>query len=113
MREEDEVRESIVKFLTLELEFVETMRIETTTLGFTFNLSDSLKGNDLHFSNRQFSRTLCTLIHQLDKDRDYLFNDFESVVKGIMATWCFSEGKFELLKDGKRMIEDMVNCYFK
>lgn len=115
VKEKEEIKESIIQFLTLELAFAETMGIETTTLAFTFNLGDSLKGKNLHFSNRHFTKVLYRLIDQLDQelDRDYLFHTFESLVRGIMATWCFSEGKFDLMKDGERMIRDMVESYLK
>lgn len=114
IKEKAEIKQSIIQFLTLELAFAETMGIETTTLAFTFNLGDSLKGKDLHFSNRHFTKVLYQLIDQLDQNenKEYLFNTFESLVRGIMATWCFSEGKFDLMKDGEKMIRDMVDGYF-
>lgn len=115
VKEKDDIKESIIQFLTLELAFAEEMGIETTTLAFTFNLGDSLKGKNLHFSNRHFTKVLYRLIGQLDqeKDQDYLFHTFESMVRGIMTTWCFSEGKFDLMRAGERMIRDMVESYYK
>ncbi|EFQ11946.1 transcriptional regulator, TetR family [Enterococcus faecalis TX0102] len=115
IKDKEEIKESIIQFLTLELAFAEEMGIETTTLAFTFNLGDSLKGKNLHFSNRNFTKVLYRLIDQLDQelDRDYLFHTFESLVRGIMATWCFSEGKFNLMKDGEKMIRDMLESYLK
>lgn len=109
------VIESVITFLNLELKFAELMGIELTTLAFTFNLGGSLSGENSHFLNRPFSKALSNLIAQLDpvKDKNYLFTTFESLIRGIMATWCFSGGKFDILGEGGQMIQDMVYCYLK
>lgn len=106
-------REKISHFLFLELQFAYEAGLEMTTLAYSFNMNQCLKKHNSHFSKRSFTNQLYQLIEASPNQRDgfseeVLFQLFESLVRGIMATWCFSEGAFELLETGKQMIDGVV-----
>lgn len=106
-------KQKLIDFLFLELQFANKMGVEITTLAYTFNLKESLNKNNAHFSKRILSNDLHRLIYSTDvkQSSELVFNAVESLVRGIMATWCFSEGNFDILNQGLIMIEDMVNYY--
>ncbi|WP_373756426.1 hypothetical protein [Streptococcus ferus] len=48
-----------------------------------------------------------------DVDKPFIFTALESLVRGLMATWCFSEGNFDLITDGRSAIQDLVQLYIR
>lgn len=44
---------------------------------------------------------------------DEIFYYFESLVRGIMATWCFSNNSFPMIEQGKKYIEQSVRSIYK
>lgn len=107
------IKQQLIDFLILELKFAEKMGIETTTLAYMFNLKESLKQNNAHFTKRILSKKLWLLIGsaKLNQSPQFIFDSVESLVRGIMATWCFSEGNFDILTQGSAMVTDMINYY--
>ena len=84
----------------------------------TPDLSGCVTGPADHFERRAFSQTLLELLeehqHQLPRGRTVqdAFFFFESLVQGMMATWCFTGGTTTALESGKRMIEDSVASFW-
>ncbi|TYU82736.1 TetR/AcrR family transcriptional regulator [Listeria monocytogenes] len=112
------IHDKILYFLNLELAFAKKVGLEITTLAFSFNMAESLEQNNAHFQKRTFSSILKNLIENSkiensEYSTEYVFLVFESLVRGIMATWCFSEGSFDIIQDGQRMLTDTVNAYIK
>ncbi|KRL60157.1 TetR/AcrR family transcriptional regulator [Latilactobacillus fuchuensis] len=109
------VKQQLSYFLILELQFAEKMGLEITTLAYTFNLKESMEKNNAHFSKRVFSNELHKLIELAEhkQSTQLIFDALESLVRGIMATWCFSEGNFDMLIQGSIMIEDMLDYYIQ
>lgn len=107
------IKQQLTAFLILELKFAEKMGLEITTLAYTFNLKESLEQKNAHFSKRIFSRELYKLLDSAEhtQSTQMIFDALESLVRGLMATWCFSEGKFAIVAQGMSMIEDMVTYY--
>ncbi|MFC0234460.1 TetR/AcrR family transcriptional regulator [Vagococcus entomophilus] len=111
-------REKISCFLFLELRFAYEAGLEMTTLAYSFNMNECLNKRNSHFSKRSFANQLQRLIAASSNQQDglseqVLFQLFESLIRGIMATWCFSEGDFELLATGKEMIDSVVSQHIQ
>ena len=102
--------ERIIYFMNLELEFAEYAGYEITCLAYTLNLSACIPGPSEHFIKRTFSQSLYNAIRDnSDKNRtalscDEIFRYFESVIRGLMATWCFSNNAFNIAEYGKKYI---------
>lgn len=41
-----------------------------------------------------------------------VFTYLESVVRGIMATWCFSDGEFDMRDEGRKYLACAVGSVF-
>lgn len=111
--------ERIIYFMNLELEFAEYAGYEITCLAYALNLSSCIPGPSEHIAKRKFSRYLYQDI-QSNRDNnmtelsaDDIFNYFESMIRGLMATWCFSNNSFSIAKQGKRYISLIVYSIFK
>ena len=94
--------ERIICFMNLELEFAEYAGYEITCLAYTLNLGTCIPGPSEHFTKRDFSKDLYDTI-QKNSDKnistlssDEVFYYFESVIRGLMATWCFSNNSLVL-----------------
>ncbi|MGT2637187.1 TetR/AcrR family transcriptional regulator [Streptococcus ratti] len=106
----------ITTFLVAELHFATDMGIEITTLAYSFNLREALSKKNSHFQKRTFSALLSKLIEDAktgDVDKPFIFTALESLVRGLMATWCFSEGNFDLITGGRSAIQDLVQLYIR
>lgn len=102
--------EQIIYFMNLELEFAEYAGYEITCLAYTLNLGTCIPGQSEHLAKRGFSKNLYDAIQKnADKNistlsSDEIFHYFESVIRGIMATWCFSNNSFSIVEQGKKYI---------
>lgn len=102
--------EKIICFMYLELEFAEYAGYEITCLAYTLNLGTCVPGPSEHLAKREFTKSLYDAIQEnSDKNisalsSDEIFHYFESVVRGIMATWCFSNDSFSIVEQGKKYI---------
>lgn len=112
------VTEHIIYFLNLELEFAEYAGYELTCLAYSLNLAACIPGPSEHFNKRRFSKILYDEISQSLKytsssfSCEDIFNYFESIVRGIMATWCFSNNSFNIVEQGKKYIKQSVDSIF-
>lgn len=102
--------ERIIYFMNLELEFAEYAGYEITCLAYTLNLGTCIPGPSEHLTKREFSENLYDAI-QKNSDKNIstlssneIFHYFESIIRGIMATWCFSNHSFSIVELGKKYI---------
>ncbi len=102
--------ERIIRFMNLELEFAEYAGYEITCLAYALNLGTCIPGPSEHLAKREFSKNLYDAIQKnSDKNASALSSDevfcyFESVIRGLMATWCFSNNSFSIVEQGKKYI---------
>lgn len=113
------VIERIIYFLTLEFEFAEYAGYELTCLAYSLNLSACIPGPSEHFNKRSFTRFLYNEIQSSlvysssDFSCDEIFNYLESIVRGTMATWCFSNNSFDIVGQGKKYITQAVYSIYE
>lgn len=108
----------VLRFLNLELEFAEYVGYELTCLAYALNLSACVPGPSEHLQKRTFSRTLYREIAaHTDQLRPGLtaadaFTYLESAVRGVMATWCFSNRGFHMEDAGSEYLSWAVRSVF-
>jgi len=108
----------IEAFLCLELDFAVYAGYELTCLAYSMNISACVPGPSEHFQRRPFSRQLRELLAETapllaaDFAPEEAFCYLESVVRGLMATWCFSNGAYDLLGSGKKAVSHTVRHLF-
>lgn len=106
--------ERIAFFLNLEFEFAEYAGYELTCLAYSLNLSACIPGPSEHFSKREFTKPLYAEIEAsrpliiTDFSCSDVFDYFESLVRGVMATWCFSNHSFDISSEGKKFIDRAI-----
>ncbi|WP_312095455.1 TetR/AcrR family transcriptional regulator [Aminipila sp.] len=111
--------ERIIFFLNLELEFAEYAGYEITCLAYTLNLGACIPGPSEHFEKRQFSKILYDEIVQSKSYSSSMFSYediycyFESIVRGLMATWCFSNNSFNIAEYGRKYIAHSVYSIYQ
>ncbi|MCI8399149.1 MAG: TetR/AcrR family transcriptional regulator [Oscillibacter sp.] len=102
--------ERIICFMNLELKFAEYAGYEITCLAYTLNLGTCIPGPSEHLAKRKFSKYLYDAIQKNDDKNssslssDEIFYYFESVIRGLMATWCFSNNSFSIVEKGEKYI---------
>ncbi len=104
-------------FLILELQFAQNMGVEMTSRAFSLNFAECAAGDSRHFSRREnFTWILCDLLKELQTTEQY-FKDFlledsflylETFIRGLMASWCFSNGAYNLVDKGKIFIDKLI-----
>lgn len=110
--------ERVLRFLSLELEFAEFAGYELTCLAYALNLGACVPGPSEHLQKRTFSRVLYQEITshmeeaQTGLSAGGVFTYLESVVRGIMATWCFSGGRFDMRDEGRKYLACAVGSVF-
>ena len=110
--------ERIIYFMNLELEFAEYAGYEVTCLAYTLNLGACIPGPSKHIEKRAFSQILYSEIqnnmpqNRSDLSADEIFYYLESFVRGLMATWCFSNNSFSIVEHGKKYIALAVHSIF-
>ena len=106
------------RFLSLGLEFAEFAGYELTCLAYALNLGACVPGPSEHLQKRAFSRILYREIAshmeeaQTGLSAAGVFTYLESVVRGIMATWCFSNRGFDMRDEGKTYLACAVKSVF-
>lgn len=111
--------ERMIRFLNLEFEFAEHAGYELTCLAYSLNLSACVPGPSEHFNKRSFAKILyreiqSSLSHSSSGfSCDEIFNYLESIVRGTMATWCFSNNAFDIVDQGKKYIQQAINSIYQ
>ena len=101
-------------FLLLELKFTNFVGLELTSLAFSINLNQCSKGNSNHFVQRKFSNILldqgiAKKLFISSMDKNYIFLYLETMIRGLMASWCFSNANFDIEKTGFNFIKIQLN----
>lgn len=92
-----------------------------TCFAYVTNLSECVPGPCRHFERRNFTNTLKKLIQEaieegLIKDNltyEEAFVFLESSVRGMMATWCFSNGNFDIVEIGNKYLQNLIKNIIK
>lgn len=106
--------ERIIYFMELELRFAEYAGYEMTCLAYALNLGTCVPGPSEHLTQRGFSEDLYDAIQKNSDNNisplssDEVFCYFESAIRGLMATWCFSNASFSIVERGKKYIPLLV-----
>lgn len=110
--------ERIIHFMNLELEFAEYAGHEVTCLAYALNLGACVPGPSDHILKRKFSQILYDEIQKNSENNhstlssNEIFCYFESVIRGLMATWCFSNNSFSIVEYGKKYIPLTVHSIY-
>jgi len=110
--------ERIIYFMNLELEFAEYAGYEVTCLAYTLNLGACIPGPSEHIKKRAFTQILHNEVqnnmaqNHLELSADEIFCYLESFVRGVMATWCFSNNSFSIAEYGRKYIPLIVHSAF-
>ncbi|WP_129595883.1 TetR/AcrR family transcriptional regulator [Anaerophilus nitritogenes] len=110
------IKDKIGKFLISELMFTNHVGYTMTCRAYVTNLTECISESSNHFERRDFTKELRILIlegiHQkvfeTDQTEEEIFLYLESFVRGIMASWCFSNGKFDIVKKGEKYIDEIL-----
>ena len=100
----------LVNFVKDNIQTKTKNQLVITCLAYTLNLGTCIPGPSEHLTKREFSKNLYDAI-QKNSDKnistlssDEVFYYFESVIRGLMATWCFSNNSFSVVEKGKKYI---------
>lgn len=115
------VKQRIIRFLMLEIEFAQSAGYELTCLAYITNLSECIPGPSGHFERRTFTNILKQLIDEgmtnqifdLSLTKNEIFLYLESFVRGLMASWCFSNHSFDIKKEGDKFINQFIESIIK
>lgn len=119
--EDASLKEYIIEFLTLEFKFTEYAGYELTCLAFVTNFSSCIPGPCMHFEKRTFTDQLKKMINDASKQKllkdnlteTAVFTYLETAVRGMMATWCFSNGDFDIIEEGKKYVARLADTFIK
>jgi len=110
------IKGKISKFLLAEIMFTEYAGYEMTCRAFITNLTECIDQNSHHFQRREFTEELKDLISKGIEQNEFLtkqtaeeiFLYLESFVRGLMASWCFSNGKFDIVIYGEKYFGELL-----
>lgn len=113
---EKSIKEKIIKFLLSELLYVNHMGYDLTSRVYITNISDSIKGENNHFKNRDFLPIFKELLIEgintgafnSSMDLDELIFYIESFVRGIISTWFLAGGNFDIGEVGEKNIRLLI-----
>lgn len=110
------IKDKIKKFLISELMFTNYVGYTMTCRAYVTNLAECISENSKHYERREFTRVLKMLILEginqkvfdTDQTGEEIFLYLESFVRGLMASWCFSNGEFDIVKTGEKYISEIL-----
>lgn len=110
------IKDKIEKFLISELMFTNHAGHEMTCRAYITNLTESISEDSKHFERRGFTKDLKLLIlegvnqkiFETKQTADEIFLYLESFVRGFMASWCFSNGEFDIVEKGEIYIHEIL-----
>lgn len=111
------ILDKIKMFLILELQFAQNMGVEMTSRAFSMNFTECAAGDSRHFIRREnFTRILYNLLQELEKTgknfkkitHEDTFLYLETFIRGLMSSWCFSNGIFNLVEKGRAFIDELM-----
>ncbi|GAA0124791.1 hypothetical protein UT300019_06930 [Clostridium sp. CTA-19] len=110
------IKDKIEKFLISELMFTDHVGYTMTCRAYVTNLTECISECSNHFERREFSKDLKALIlkginqnaFNTQQTVEEIFLYLESFVRGLMASWCFANGEFDIVKRGERYINEII-----
>jgi len=110
------IKGKIEKFLISEFMFANYVGYTTTCRAYVTNLNECILECSKHFEKREFTKDLKTLIlegvdqkaFETDQTVEEIFLYLESFVRGLMASWCFSNAEFDIVKKGEKYISEIL-----
>lgn len=110
------IKNKIEKFLISELMFTNHVGYILTCRAYVTNLSECISSVSKHFERRKFAEELKQLIieglneevFETNQTEEEIFLYLESFVRGLMASWCFSNGEFDIVKKGEKYIAETL-----
>ncbi|WP_293655778.1 TetR/AcrR family transcriptional regulator [Anaeromicrobium sp.] len=110
------VKDKIEKFLIAELMFTNHAGYEMTCRAYVSNLAECISQDSKHFERRGFTKELKVLILEginqkafdTEQEGEEIFLYLESLVRGLMASWCFSNAEFDIVKKGETYIREIL-----
>lgn len=98
----------LLKIGILELEFADKVGVEVTTVAFESNLKTNMTIIGNHSKKRYFSHEIQNTIGRstsLDNEhKTVVFKEFETIIRGIMMTWCFNNGNENIVAFGTALL---------
>ncbi|CAH1852555.1 TetR/AcrR family transcriptional regulator [Convivina intestini] len=92
----------------IELDYVQSVGIEITTAAFIANLNLNQQFPGYHLKKRTFSKKIADIIKrntdQIDQDSDDMLTQFETILRGIMLTWCFTNDTIAIRSIGEPIL---------
>ncbi|MGO5073953.1 TetR/AcrR family transcriptional regulator [Clostridium sporogenes] len=109
------IKDKIEKFLISELMFTNHAGHKMTCRAYVTNLTN-ISEDSKHFERRGFTKDLKLLIlegvnqkvFETKQTADEIFLYLESFVRGLMASWCFYNGEFDIVEKGERYINEIL-----
>lgn len=110
------IKDKIGKFLISELMFANHVGYTMTCRAYVINLTECISESSKHYERRDFTRELKKLILEGINQRIFdtnqtveeIFLYLESFVRGLMASWCFSNSEFNIVKEGEKYIGEIL-----
>ena len=110
------IKDKIKKFLISELMFTNHAGYEMTCRAYVTNLIECISEDSKHFERRGFAKNLKILILEgvdqkvfdTEQTGEEIFLYLESFVRGLMASWCFSNAEFDIVKKGEKYIGEIL-----
>lgn len=111
------IKEKIEGFLVSEFVFASNIGHEMTCRAYVINLNGCILAESDHFEKRTFTKVLKELISdgikkeefKINRTEDEIFLFLESFIRGLMASWCFDNGRFNIVEVGRKYIKDILN----
>lgn len=107
--------EKIREVLNKELEFANKMGVEITTMAYIANLNLNFEKKVNHETKLLFTNILKDEINLAinnkeisDGKPDDLLLEFETLVRGILISWCFKNGSFSITDFGDAVINKYI-----
>lgn len=110
------IKEKIGYFLLTEIMFTEYAGYEMTCRAYITNLTACINYNSQHLQRRTFTQELRKLILEgieqqafsTTQTPDEIFLFLESFIRGLMASWCFANGSFDIISIGKKYCDELL-----
>lgn len=110
------IKDKIGKFLISELMFANHVGYTMTCRAYVINLTECISESSKHYERRDFTRELKKLIleginqriFETNQTAEEIFLYLESFVRGLMASWCFSNSEFNIVEEGEKYIGEIL-----
>ncbi|MEQ8198735.1 MAG: TetR/AcrR family transcriptional regulator [Clostridiaceae bacterium] len=110
------IKDRIGKFLISELMFANYVGYTMTCRAYVTNLAECISESSKHNERREFTGELKKLIlegtnqkvFETDQTAEEIFLYLESFVRGLMASWCFANSEFDIVKKGEKYISEIL-----